>query len=287
MNLLGRRMLESAWASGVCLGGFDAFNMESARAIVRAADELGIPVFLQVCIMSAEHMGMEMASRILLEAKRKCAVDACVHLDHGPGTSDFEQLKDAVELGFESVMVDGSSMPINDNIALTKRVIEIAHPRGVSVEGELGRVSRDIHARREEIERLMTDPDEAARFCDETHVDYLAVSVGSISGQLQRKSSLDLERFQKIRDKVEVPLVFHGGTGISESQLKEAVRIGVSKINIAHGFRKSFLDGIADYLRSHPDEIDPRKVMGAAADSCERFVREKMRQMYTAGTSGQ
>jgi len=280
MSFLGRRMLEAARDGGVALGGFDAFNMESAQAVVNVAQRLCVPVFLQAGIQSAHHMGLHMASMVLHEAKRDATVDVCVHLDHGLEVSTVEQLKQAVELGFESVMVDGSSLSLEDNIALTKRVVDVAHPRGACVEGEVGRVSRNVNATAEELARLMTDPDDAARFVESTGVDYLAVSVGSISGLLHGEVSLNLERLASIREKVSVPLVFHGGTGIPSSQFKDAIKLGVCKINVAHGFRKAFLDGIRAHLETRPDEFDPRRVLREGIVSAEGFLDKKMRQLY-------
>jgi len=279
VSFLGKGMLESAREKRIAVGGFDAFNMESAQAIVNVAEGLSAPVFLQVCIPSAEHMGLETACRILLEAKRNAGVDICIHLDHGPEAAGLEVLKKAIAIGFESVMADGSSLPLKDNVELTKSVVEIAHAQGVCVEGELGRVSRNVNATEEELRALMTDPEEAGGFVAKTGVDYLAVSVGSISGKLEGGVTLDFERLEKIRSKVSVPLVFHGGTGIPVEQLQRAIRLGVSKINIAHGFRKSFLDGIAAYLQRTPEEIDPRKVLKEARASAEDFLRKKVRQL--------
>lgn len=277
MSFLGKRMLESAREKKFAIGGFDVFNMESAQAVVKVAEELSMPVFLQVCIPSAQFMGLEMAFKILSEAKKNSSVDICIHLDHGPEAADADFIKKAIEAGFESIMADGSSLSLEDNIAFTRKVVEMAHPRGICVEGELGKVSRNTRATQEEIARLMTDPEEAAHFVEKTAVDYLAVSVGSISGMLKGKTNLDLERLQRIRENVTVPLVFHGGTGIADDQLKKAIKIGVSKINIAHGFRKAFLDGMRAYLRSNPEEIDPRKVLREASKSCEEYLREKIK----------
>jgi fructose-bisphosphate aldolase class II len=272
-------MLDSAGKAHVALGGFDAFNMESAQAIVSVAEELSAPVFLQVSIPSAQHMGLEMAGRIALEARRNASVDVCVHLDHGPEPAETDVLRNAIEAGFESIMVDGSSLPFDENVRLTADVVAFAHARGVCVEAELGRVSRNVNASREELEALMTNPEEAGRFVESTGIDYLAVSVGSISGKLEGGVTLDLERLKRIRNKVAVPLVFHGGTGIPVDQLQEAIRLGVSKVNIAHGFRKAFLDGMLSYVGAHPQEIDPRKVLKEGRVWAESFLRKKIRQL--------
>jgi len=279
MDFPGKRMLESARKEAVALGGFDTFNMESAQAVVNAANELSTPLFLQVCIKSAEYMDLDMAGKILLEAKRKARVDICVHLDHGPEVSNIEQLRQAIEMGFESVMVDGSSLSLEENIALSRKVVQMAHPQGVCVEGELGGVSRNINATREEIAQLMTDPDKAAYFAEKSGVDYLAISVGSVSGFFKGKVNLDFERLAKIRDKVEVPLVFHGGTGIPPDQLKQAISLGVCKVNIAHGLRKAFLDGMSAYLDANPEEINPRKVLGEAGTQAKEFMKNKLKEI--------
>lgn len=279
MSFWGKKMLESAQEKGVALCSFDAFNMESAQTVINTAEELSTPVFLQVGIESMEYMGLDMAYKILLEAKRKAHVDICVHLDHGPKLSNINQLREAIKMGFESIMVDGSSLSLEDNISLTKKVVEMAHPRGICVEGELGRVSRNINATREEIAQLMTDPGQVEQFVRKTGVDYLAVSVGSVSGFFKGEINLDLKRLEEIRKKVSIPLVFHGGTGIPKKQLKQAIRIGVSKVNIAHGLRKAFLDGISRYLKGKPNETDPRLVLKEGRRSCEKFIEAKIREI--------
>lgn len=277
MNVNGKKVLENARSRGQAVCGFDAFNMESAQAIVRTAERLAAPLFLQVCIPSAEYMGMEMAWRILATARRAGGPDTCIHLDHGLATSSVEDLRRAIDLGFESVMVDGSVLPLEENIGLVKQIVVLAHSKGVCVEGELGRVSRNVHASREEIDLCMTDPEQAGYFVERTGLDYLAVSVGSVSGFFQGKVNLDLERLSRIREKVQVPLVFHGGTGIPADQLREAIKLGIAKINIAHGVRKAFLSGISAYLAEKPDEFDPRKVLARGMTHMESFAEMKIR----------
>ncbi len=279
MDFIGTKILKTARDRGLAAAAFDAFNMESAQAVVMAANELSLPVLLQVGIDSAHYMGLKTAIQTLKSAKAEAKVDVCLHFDHGRQTSRIEQLAEVIELGIESVMVDGSALPIEDNISLTKQVVGLAHPRGISVEAEVGRVSRDPNATTEEIRKIMTQPDDAARLVEETGADYLAVSVGSISGQLTTQSTLDLERLQQIRDKVDAPLVFHGGTGIPEDQLQAAIGLGVAKVNIAHGFRKSFLDGVRQHLADKPEEFDPRVALAAGTESAKAFAMRRMMQM--------
>lgn len=279
MDFIGTKILATARDRGIAVAGFDAFNMESAQAVVMAANELSLPVWLQVGVDSAHYMGLKTAVQTLRSAKADAKVDVCLHFDHGREISRVEQLAEVIELEIESVMVDGAALPIEDNISLTRQVVGLAHPRGICVEAEVGRVSRDPHATPDEIREIMTQPDDAARLVEETGADYLAVSVGSISGQLTTQSTLDLERLQQIRDKVDVPLVFHGGTGIPEDQLRDAIGIGVVKVNIAHGFRKAFLDGVRQHLAGKPEEFDPRVALGAGTKSAKAFAMRRMMQM--------
>jgi ketose-bisphosphate aldolase len=225
-------------------------------------------------------MGLSMAATILLEAKRRTKTEVCVHFDHGREVSRIDLLQQVVDLGLDSIMVDGSSLPLQENLALCKAVVELAHPRGICVEGELGRVSRNLNATQEELNLLMTDPDEAAELAEKSGVDYLAVSVGSISGFVGEQATvrLELDRLERIAKKVPVPLVFHGGSGIPSDQIRQAIRLGVAKVNIAHGFRKAFLDGSLSYINSHPGAIDPRIVLGAGARAAEEFARRKIGQ---------
>jgi ketose-bisphosphate aldolase len=274
-------MLASARVKQVAVCGFDAFNMESARAVVSAARHLGAPVFLQAGIESARYMGMAMAGVILTEAARSSDVEICIHLDHGPEPSDPDELREAIRFGFESIMVDGSSLPLEENIALCRTVAEVAHPLGICVEGELGRVSRNPKATPEEVRSLMTDPDQAAVFVERSGVDYLAVSVGSVSGfhDVSAGIRLDLDLLRRIRDRVACPLVFHGGTGIPADQLREAILLGVAKINVAHGFRKAFLDGAGAYLRGTEGASDPREALREAQDTAMQYAVEKIGQV--------
>lgn len=280
-------MLEAARRGRFALCGFDAFNMESARAIVVAAGRVGAPVFLQAGIESARYMGMAMARAILAEAARSSTVDVCVHLDHGPEPSDHDELREAIGLGFESVMVDGSSLPLEENIELCRSVADVAHPLGICVEGELGRVSRNPNATADELRRHMTDPDQAAAFAERSGIDYLAVSVGSVSGFMGESATvrLDLELLRRMSDRVPCPLVFHGGTGIPAAQLREAIRLGVAKINIAHGFRKAFLDGAVAYLGANHDASDPREALRHAEEAAVRYAAEKM-ELVTRSSAG-
>ena len=277
----GKDILGQAYKNKCAVGGFDAFNMESAQAIIAAAEQAQSPVFLQACIVSLQHTGIGYAAALLKEAARSSSVPVCLHVDHGPEVSDVMYLEECMDAGFNSIMVDGSMLPLEENIELTKEVVTIAHKKNVCVEGELGHVSRNTSAGREEIENLMTDPDTARLFVDKTGIDYLAVSVGSVSGFFQGQIELDIERLNKIKEKVNVPLIFHGGTSIPENQLKQAVPCGVSKVNIAHGVRKAFWDGVMDAAEKTSGQkvVDPRPILRQGREDLKNYVLTKIDQL--------
>lgn len=277
----GSQILSDADRRGCAVGGFDVFNMESAQAVVSAAEEAGVPVFLQICLVSLEHTGVGYGLALAREAARAASVPICVHLDHGPEVSDVNQLKECMEAGFNSVMVDGSKLGFQQNVSLTRRVVEMARPLGICVEGEVGQVSRDTRATREALDGLMTDADEAARFVEATGIDYLAVSVGSVSGFYQGRIELNLERLRQIRAAVPVPLVFHGGTTIPEDQLKAAVRCGVRKVNIGRGLRKAFWEPVLHAASRETDlqQADPRRILSQGRDGAREYVKMKISQL--------
>lgn len=277
----GKSILREAEKCGYAVGGFDVFNMESLQAIVAAAEETGMSVFLQACILSLQHTGLGYAIALLKEAARQAKIPVCLHVDHGPEVSDIDQLREFMRAGFNSIMVDGSKLSFEDNVALTRKVVRMAHAWDIDVEGELGHVSRNINATQEELQCLMTDPDQAASFVEKTGLDYLAVSVGSVSGFYQGQINLDMERLAQIKKKVPVPLVFHGGTSIPERQLKQAIKCGVKKINVAHGVRKAFWGGVLKGMNEYDKTktIDPRIILSRGRSALTSYVKEKIIQM--------
>lgn len=273
----GIEILKESQSRKYAVGGFDIFNLESAQAVLYAAEELNSPVFLQVCIASAEHMGVSIAGQILKEILQNASVPGTIHLDHGPEGSNLSLIKEAVDAGFTSVMVDGSRFSLKENIEWTKEAVKFAHSKGVCVEGELGQVSRNINATEEEIRGLMTNPDEAGEYVRSTGVDYLSVSVGSVSGFFRGKPNIDLRRLKQIREAVTVPLVLHGGTSLPAEIVGKVIELGVCKINVAHGLRKVFVDAIYEELQKNPEQIDPRPVLNKARIRMKDFVKEKIK----------
>jgi len=279
----GKSILGDALVKGYAIPGFDALNLEFAEAIVAACEELKSPAFLQISSKNFDYCDSAALIAVLNAMGVSSKVPFALHLDHGPEALPLDSLIRYARLGFNSVMVDGSHMALEENIAFVKRAVEQFHPEGISVEGELGQVSRAPDIPREEVIALMTKPEEAERFVEETKVDYLAVSVGSVSGFYRRKVELDLERLEKIHRRVGVPLVFHGGTGIPEEQVRAAIRLGVAKINIAHGLRKAYVDALREGLGGGPDYRDPRPVLLRAKERIREYAEQKIMLLGAAG----
>lgn len=175
-------------------------------------------------------------------------------------------------------MIDGSHYPFEENVAITKRVVEVAHPVGVSVEGELGRIGGtedDIHV--DEKDALLADPDEVVSFVEQTQVDCLAVAIGTAHGVYRGTPKLDFERLSKINSLIDLPLVLHGASGVSDEDIQKAIARGICKINIDTELRQAFSEAVRKKLAEDPEEIDPRKILGPARDAMQEVVVRKMR----------
>jgi fructose-bisphosphate aldolase class II len=233
-----KQVLEKADGRGYAIGAFSARYTPFVTPILRAAEALCSPVIVQIAEIELHWYDLPLAEFVkqfwIQLEKVNPAVPVCLHLDH---TQSFELIQEAIASGFTSVMIDASAQELAGNIATTRRVVEYAHARGVSVEAELGRIGTTDHVETENDEELYTDPDEAKIFVEQTQVDALAVSVGTAHGQyLVKQPTIDLPRLQAIRDRTPVHLVLHGGSGTPAVQIHAAIRLpkgGISKVNIA------------------------------------------------------
>lgn len=282
----GVEVLRTAQSKGYAVGGFDIFDLDSIKAVIGAAEETNSPVFLQACVNSAEYIGFESAGLMMREAARKASVPVVVHFDHGPEVTCLTDVEQALNAGFTSIMVDGSKLSMVENIRLTQEVVHRAHQQGASVEGELGLIGRITGGQADEVAKLMADsrnadewltsPADAARFVAETGVDYLAVSVGSISGA---DSRLDLPRLGELASILSVPLVLHGGSGVPLEDLEQAVRLGIAKVNIAHGVRRAFIRGLRDHLADGQNTANPYDLLTAGRESMQEYITLKIQQL--------
>ncbi len=234
-----KELLEEAKKEKKAIGAFNATTLEAIQGIIQAAEETDCPVILQHAQSHDPIIALEEIGPILLYYAKRAKVPVAVHLDHG---SSYERCIQAIRLGFTSVMYDASAKEFTDNIRETKEVVKAAHAAGVSVEAELGHVftsrvglseggSADEADDYENLENIYTDPQMAKQFVDETEVDCLAVAFGTTHGVYLKKPQLDLDRVARIRDTIKIPLVMHGGSGVSEPDYRKAIENGICKIN--------------------------------------------------------
>lgn len=281
MLVTGREILQDAHKNNYAVGAFNVNNMEIVQAIIEAAEETNSPVILQASQGGLKYAGVEYIAELGKLAARNAKVPVALHLDHG---TDFDQVMLCIRHGFTSVMIDGSRFELDGNIAITKKVIEVAHAVGVSVEAELGKIGgTEDHITVEEKDATFTDPKEAKRFVDETNVDSLAIAVGTAHGLYKGEPKLDYDRIKTIKEMLDIPLVLHGSSGVPEESIKKAVSLGINKINIDTDLRVAFSNAIKDFIKENPDNIDPRKILGPAKEAMKEAVAEKMRLFGSAG----
>lgn len=277
----GIDLIGQAHRDGYAIGSFNINNMEILQAVITAAELERSPVMVQTSQGAIKYAGADYLAAMVRVAAAKATVPVALHLDHG---TDFDVAVRCLREGWTSLMYDGSKHPLEENIARTRKVVEIAHAVGVSVEGELGKIGGvEEHIVVSEREALFTDPDEAETFVKDTGVDYLAVAIGTAHGLYKGRPDLDFPRLQAIHERVGIPIVLHGGSGVPEDQIKEAIRLGVAKINIDTELRQAFLQAMREKLAENPDELDPRKVLGPGRDAMVERVREKMRFFGSSG----
>lgn len=259
------QVLKDARRNGYALGHFNVFNMESARAVISAIKETKKPVFIAITETTIRYAGLRMITSIVKNLARENGNGdkIILHLDHG---KSVEMAKKCIEAGFTSVMIDGSALPIEENIDLTQKVVSLAHENNVSVESEIGHVGRvgEIIPK-----HYLTRPERAREFVERTGVDSVAIAVGTIHG-LVTEMKIDFERLAKISQKVKIPLVIHGGTGLHDSDIQKMISLGVTKINLDTALRIAFMRG----LRQNITENDPRKAMTSAMDEIKTVVVE-------------
>ena len=265
-------VLSPAQRARTGVGAFNVIQLEHAEAIVAGAEAAGRPTVLQLSENAVRYHGaLAPVGRAMLEIADAAAVPVVVHLDHA---TDVALVDQALALGFTSVMFDGSTLPVEANLAATRGVVQRAHALGVSVEAELGEVGgKDgVHA-----PGARTRPEDAAEFVAATGIDAVAVAVGSSHAMTTRTARLDLDLIAAIRDAVPVPLVLHGSSGVPDDHLREAVGSGMTKINISTHLNGTFTGQVREVLAADPALVDPRKYLGAARAATAREVERLVR----------
>jgi len=276
-----KELLEKAMREKYAVGAFNANNIEMVQAIVEAAEEENAPVILQASQGAIKYAGLENITAIVKNAAAMAKVPIALHLDHG---TDYEQNVKCLRIGFTSLMFDGSKLPYEENISITRKVVEMGHAVGVPVEGEIGRIAgTEDHITVSEVEASMTEPEEALRFVQDTGVDSLAVAVGSVHRMKKKEAKLDHERIRNIAELVKIPLVLHGSSGVMDDEMKKGIKEGLCKINVATQLNMAFVEGMKKALNEKPEEVDPRKILAVPKELLKKVVKDRIRVFGSAG----
>jgi fructose-bisphosphate aldolase class II len=303
MLVTNERIMSTAMKEGYGVGAFNINNLETVLAIIESVVEEGSPAIIAMTPSAIRYGGLGYLSALSKVAANEVSQPVSLHLDHG---KEFQTVEKCIEAGFTSVMIDASHADFEENVAVTRKVVELAQPKGVSVEAELGRLAGLEETTVADADAVFTDPDAAREFVERTEVDALAVAIGTSHGAYKFKGEpkLDFERLKAIREKVDVLLVLHGASsvpkwiiekatkygatltgakGIPEEHIKKAISMGVSKINIDTDLRLSFTGAVREVLATSPKQYDPRKILGPAKEAMKTVVREKMRLFGSSG----
>lgn len=300
----GKEILDKAKSGGYLVPSFNTNNLETTQAILESAEAMRAPVFIQVSNGARKYAGAETLAYLVRDMASRVSVPVALHLDHGDG---FENIIQALRVGFTSVMIDASHHPLEENIAETLECVKAAHAVGVSVEAELGRlggIEEDINV--SEKDAFLTDPDEAEEFVEKTGIDYLAVAIGTSHGAYKGKGRpyIDHDRIAEISRRIDIPLVMHGSSGvpkylidklkelgadigdpagIHDDDVRKALKTNAAKVNVDTDLRLAITAGIREVIINNPKEFDPRKIIGNGRDLMAQLIKEKFELMETAG----
>lgn len=279
-----QKMLEAARDGGYCVGAFNIVDFLSIEAVVAAAEATRAPVMLQTSSGVIKKFGVRKLVAMARLAADHSPVPVALHLDHG---TDVKVLSEAIKAGYSSVMIDASEHPFEKNVAITKSVVEEAHAAGVSVEGEVGRVvgvEDDIVVHQDDA--IYTTPEEALEFQRRTGADFLAAAIGTAHGFYKVEPKLNIDTLRKIRAQATFPLVVHGGTGLPFEVIQELVRAGATKMNLSTQIKKTYIDGLYDYIAAKRTEYDIIKVLAHAKSELVTMISGYIEVLGGAGKAG-
>lgn len=281
MYVSSREMLLDAQRGGYAVGAFNFENMEMLEAIVRTAEEMKSPVMLQTTPSTVKYASVGLFAAMARELGEKASVPVALHLDHG---SSFELAQSAAQAGYTSVMIDGSQLDFEENVKLSRSVVEMVVERGynIPVEAELGTVGgKEDSTVAKGI--AYTEPDKAAEFAERSGVSSLAVAIGTAHGVYKGVPHLDIPRLAEIRKVVEIPLVLHGASGVPDDQVRACIQNGICKVNYATELRIAYSNGVKAFLAEQPDAFDPKKYGARGMEYVCAAVRSRMEICGCAG----
>jgi fructose-bisphosphate aldolase, class II len=304
MLVTNKELQVAAKKGKYAVGAFNTSNIEITQAIIEAHEEANAPVIIATSTSAIKYCGIDILSSVVRQMAEKVKIPVSLHLDHG---TDYDLIVGCVRNGWTSIMIDGSHASLDENIALTSEIVKICHAVGVSVEAELGRLGGiEDNISVDEKDARLTDPDEAVRFISESQCDTLAIAIGTSHGAYKFKgeSKLAFNRLEEIGSRVDVPLVLHGASsvipavvekankygadlgaakGVPVEDIKKAISLGITKVNIDTDLRLAFTAGVRQMLAEKPEAFDPRKIIGAGREDIKNVVKSKIDVLGCAG----
>ncbi|OGF18777.1 hypothetical protein A3I35_00325 [Candidatus Falkowbacteria bacterium RIFCSPLOWO2_02_FULL_45_15] len=282
-------IISKAQAGDYAIGAFNTQNLEITLGIIRGAVAQHSPIIIQISETTIKYASLKAITHVVttLAKNESTNVPIALHLDHG---SNFLSVTECISAGFSSIHIDGSKLPFDENVNLTKQSVEYAHDRNTWAQGEVGTIlGKEGLVKKEKNlikpDEYMTDPEQAADFVQRTNVDTLAVSIGNMHGIFAGQEHLDLKRLKAIREKVKLPLVLHGASGVDAKEVAEAIKLGVKIINIDTDLRWAFTNSLRQTLQANPTETDPRQILSPSIDAIQELVEKHVKIFGSAGKS--
>lgn len=282
MPLLSMKpILAAARENGYAVGAFNPVDYGTMKAIVEAADELDAPVIVQTSAKTVRYWGAKPCAAWMRQLGEDSSSPVALHLDH---CEDLDLIKLCIDSGWTSVMIDASDHPFEENMAITRKVYEMAEPEGVAIEAELGRISgvEDDMVVSEEDAHL-ADPEKAREFCSQFELGVFAPAIGTAHGFYSGEPEIAFDRLEEMYNTISTPFALHGGTGLSKKVLQDCISLGCAKVNISTNLKHAFIDGFCDYHDENPDDYEPLRVIDAQFESVKSMVKGKIEQFGSVG----
>jgi len=276
-----KAMLGKAAGAGYAVGAFNILDYNSTKAVVLAAEQSNAPVIIQTSAKTVIFWGASAIISWVRQLAGPSRIPIALHLDH---CKDLDLIKECIESGWTSVMIDASSKPFEENLSLSRRVVEMARPKNVTVEAELGAivgVEDDIHVKQQDSH--LADPEQAIRFCADVEPDCFAPAIGTAHGVYKGVPKIAYDLLEEIAAKIEIPIALHGGTGLADEVFKKCISLGCAKVNISTQLKYAFIDGFVAYHNANNTEYNPLKVIDAQFDSLESGIIEKINLFGSSG----
>jgi len=276
-----KAMLSKAAASKYGVGAFNILDYNSAKAVVSAAEELGAPVIIQTSAKTVTFWGSRTLLGWIRELADEAKVPVAVHLDH---CKDLDLIGECIDAGWTSVMIDASARPFAENLSLSRQVIEMARPKNVTVEAELGAivgVEDDIHVKEQDAH--LADPRQAMEFCAQVKPDCFAPAIGTAHGIYKGEPKIAYHILEQVARSTRIPIALHGGTGLADEVFRRCISLGCAKVNISTQIKYAFIDGFVGYHNAHNTQYDPLKVIRAQFDQMKKGIVENIKLFGSAG----